>query len=149
MIRNVEHEDIDRILVIENTSFPRPWSRKSFETELFKDNCDFLVYDIDGSIAGYIVFWYILDEAELAVVAVADGFRRQGIAGRLLTYCVEKNKNINVIYLEVEKTNTSAVKLYEKKGFRTNGEIKDYYGEGRHALRMSCLRKDYRGDEYA
>jgi len=149
LIRNAEHEDIDRILVIENSSFPRPWSRKSFEIELFKDNCDFLVYDIDGDIAGYIVFWYILDEAELAVVAVADGFRRQGIAGRLLTYCVEKNKNINVIYLEVEKTNVSAVKLYEKKGFRTNGEIKDYYGEGRHALRMSCQRKDYRGDGYA
>ncbi|MCD8552972.1 ribosomal protein S18-alanine N-acetyltransferase [Seleniivibrio sp.] len=149
MIRNAVHEDLDAILAIENSCFPRPWSRKSFENELFKVKSDFMVYECDGEVAGYIVFWYILDEAELAVIAVADKFRRKGIASRLITHCVEKHEEIEIIHLEVEKINLSAVAMYEKMGFKPNGQIKDYYGDGRHALRMSCLRTDYRGDEHA
>ncbi len=149
MIRNASHDDLDAILEIENGCFPRPWSRKSFEAELFKIRSDFLVYEECGEVAGYIVFWYILDEAELADVAVAEKFRRRGIASRLLTHCVEKHEEIDVIHLEVETTNVSAISLYEVMGFKPKGQIKDYYGEGRHALRMSCLRTDYRGDGYA
>lgn len=149
MIRNAAHDDLDAILAIENSCFPRPWSRKSFESELFKIKSDFLVYEECGEVAGYIVFWYILDEAELADVAVAEKYRRRGIASRLLTHCVEKHEEIDIIHLEVEATNTSAVRMYEGMGFVPKGQIKDYYGEGRHALRMSCLRTDYRGDGYA
>ena len=77
MIRNASHEDLDAILEIENGCFTRPWSRKSFEAELFKIRSDFLVCEECGEVAGYIVFWYILDEAELADVAVAEKFRRR------------------------------------------------------------------------
>lgn len=146
MIRKARSADIDSILEIEQESFPRPWSRNSFEIELYKISGDFLVYDVDGIVAGYIVFWYILDEAELAVIAVSKKFRRQKIAEKLLKYCIEEHSNISIIYLEVEKTNEAAVALYEKFGFNINGVIKDYYGAGRNAFRMSLSVSEYRGD---
>lgn len=132
--------------MIEKDSFPVPWSRHSFEIELNKLNGDFLVYDIDGAVGGYIVFTYVLDEAELAVVAVSENFRRLGIAEKLLAHCIRQHAEISTVYLEVEKTNAPAVALYKKFGFNINGEIKDYYGAGRHAYRMSLSASEYRGD---
>lgn len=40
------------------------------------------------------------------------------------------------IYLEVEQSNATAVKLYEHQGFRRLGVLPDYYGPGRPGLRM-------------
>jgi len=137
LIRKASADDLDAVMAIEQSSFSRPWSRKSFEAELFKASGNFLVYEADGEVAGYIIFWTVLDEAEIADVAVAEQFKRQQIAERLINRCIEMNQDTRVIYLEVGIDNEPAVRLYKKLGFNVNGEIKDYYGTGKNALRMS------------
>ena len=42
------------------------------------------------------------------------------------------------IYLEVESSNTAAIRLYEAQGFRSLDTLADYYGVGRSALHMLC-----------
>jgi len=138
LIRDAEPADIERIFEIEKDNFTRPWTKTSFLNEFKKQNKEFLVYEIYGQIAGYIIFWYILDEAELANVAVAKNCRRQGIAAKLLKYCIKRHPEVSRVYLEVEKTNTGAISLYRKFGFKTTGFIKNYYGNDRDAQRM-CL----------
>ncbi|MGE4317960.1 MAG: ribosomal protein S18-alanine N-acetyltransferase [Deferribacterales bacterium] len=137
MIRKASADDLDAVMMIEQASFSRPWSRKSFEAELFKASGNFLVCETDGEISGYIIFWTVLDEAEIADVAVAEKFKRQRIAEKLINRCIELNTDTRVIYLEVGRENEPAVRLYKKLGFNVNGEIKDYYGAGKNALRMS------------
>ena len=146
MIRKAAAEDLDAILAIEQASFPRPWSKRSFESELFRIRTHFLVWEQDETVAGYIIFWYVLDEAEIADVAVADSFKRLGIAKRLIEHCMSLHDDINVVHLEVAKDNIPAVSLYKKMGFIENGEIKDYYGAGRNAYRMSLQCGLNRGD---
>lgn len=137
MIRDAKPADIVSVIEIETDSFGRPWTELSFISELEKDNCNFLVYESDGQVAGYIIFWYILDEAEVGNIAVSRKHRRKGIANKLLDECVSKHPEVRKIYLEVDKTNTGAICLYTKYGFENSGYIKDYYGKGKDALRMS------------
>ncbi len=49
------------------------------------------MYEIDGQVAGYIIFWYILDEAEIGVIAVSKSHQRKGIAVKLIKYCITKH----------------------------------------------------------
>lgn len=138
MIRDAKPADIEDVCRIEAENFSRPWTRVSFENELVKDNCDFLVYESDGRVAGYIIFWYILNEAEIGNIAVSVDYRRRGIAAELIKMCINKHPEVSTVFLEVEKTNTGAICLYEKFGFTETGLIRDYYGKGRDAQRM-CL----------
>jgi ribosomal-protein-alanine N-acetyltransferase len=140
LIRKAVSADIEKIVKIERDCFSRPWSEKSFEMELEKKNCEFLVFESDADIAGYIIFWYIIDEAELANIAVAEKYRKKGIAAKLLQFCVDKHPDISSIFLEVEETNSGAICLYRKFGFEVSGKIKDYYGRGRDALRMAFVK---------
>ena len=45
-------------------------------------------------------------------------------------------RRVGRVYLEVDRTNGSAVALYHGAGFAPVGTLADYYGPGRHALRM-------------
>lgn len=125
MIREAKPADIDAIYQIEIDNFDNPWSTDSFMVEFKKQKSDFLVYEIDGQVAGYIIFWYILDEAEIGVIAVSKSHQRKGIAVKLIKYCITKHPEVNRIYLEVDKTNSGgAICLYKKFGFKTTGYIK-------------------------
>lgn len=136
MIRDAKPADVDGIFLIEEQNFSRPWSRESFLLEFNKRNCDFLVYEEDGRVAGYIIFWYILDEAEIGNVSVSPEHRRKGIAAELIKYCFIRHPEVRRVFLEVDKTNSGAICLYKRFGFKVTGYIKDYYGKGRDAQRM-------------
>lgn len=137
MIRDARPADLEQIIAIEHENFNRPWSEISFLNEFKKNKCDFLVYEENGHVAGYIIFWYILDEAELANIAVGKKHQRKGIAAKLFNTCLKKHPEVSMIYLEVDKTNTGAICLYERLGFKTTGNIKNYYGKDKDAQRMA------------
>jgi len=137
LIREARPSDIAQILLIEKENFQRPWSEVSLLNEFKKSCSSFLVYESDGLVAGYIIFWYILDEAELANIAVKSYYRRRGIAAELINTCIKKHPELKNIYLEVDKTNSEAICLYRRFGFRITGYIKDYYGIGKDAQRMT------------
>lgn len=129
-IRQMEINDIDGVLVIEGLSFNVPWSRKSFEEELLKNKAAaYLVAEIDGFIAGYAGIWHIVDEGHITNVAVHPAYRSKGIAGALLKAMMELFESCGVtkFTLEVRVSNKTAVKLYEKLGFKAVGIRPGYY----------------------
>jgi len=140
LIRDAETADLSGIMTVERESFSRPWSARSFEVEFDKQDSDFLVLESDGFIAGYIIFCYILDEAEIRNIAVGFNHRRKGIAEKLINNCLDRHPEVRWIHLEVDKTNSGAICLYNKLGFEENGLIKNYYGKGNDALRMTLDR---------
>lgn len=60
-------------------------------------------------------------------MGIISEYRGQGIGERLLLACVEKaqRNGISRVALEVRIDNESAIKLYEKVGFRTEGVMTD------------------------
>jgi ribosomal-protein-alanine N-acetyltransferase len=66
------------------------------------------------------------DEMEILNVAVDAGFRRQGLARRLIQQLL--NNYRGTVFLEVRPSNYAARKLYHSLGFEAVGVRPDYYG---------------------
>ena len=122
---------IDDLVEIENSCFSRPWSRSGFEAELDNDTAVFFAAVNNGKAVGYIGFHTVLDEGYIANIAVEPSLRQKGIGALLLSTAVEycKENGIAFLSLEVRKSNSSAISLYQKFGFETVGERKRFYSE--------------------
>ncbi len=82
-----------------------------------------------AGILAYAVLWCILDQAELANIAVRSEYRGQGYASRLLERVLQiaRDREVETIYLEVRASNARALELYERFGFSQVGVRKNYY----------------------
>lgn len=78
---------------------------------------------------GFIAEQQVLDEAELLQVVIDPAFRNKGLATEALqdwhSHLVEKE--VSKVFLEVRESNSAAIRLYEKLGYTTIGERKNYY----------------------
>ena len=128
-IHPMSESDIGDIAEIERECFADPWSEDALRSELSNDNAIFLVAKTKGTVSGYIGVHTVLDESYIANVAVKGDFRRLGI-GSMLLDCVEekvKAKACSFISLEVRVSNTPAINLYQKHGYVSQGERKNFY----------------------
>ena len=81
-LRPLELRDLDAIEVIERESYPTPWSRSMFASELAKPSSISLgAFAADsGELVGYLIISRYVDAWHVMNVAVAVGHRRRGIA---------------------------------------------------------------------
>ena len=125
----MEEKDISRIAVIEEEVFSMPWRMEDFKEALYNPMKRFVVAKFKEEIVGYCGIHQILDEGEITNVVVVSSYRRQGIAGRMLSYLLEigNSMGINSFTLEVRAGNRNAVRLYENAGFFVEGIRKNFY----------------------
>lgn len=132
LIEPMDEADVDTVTTIETASFSDPWPSESFHTELESNRLAFyLVARIkpkDEAVA-YIGAWKVLDEVHITTLAVAEKYRRCGIGSRLVAALVASTVKSGARYLtlEVRPSNITAIKFYEKHGFKTLGRRKRYY----------------------
>jgi len=87
---------------------------------------DFRVAECGGHVAGFLVSRVVAEgECELLNLAVAPGFRRQGVAGGLVRALAEQFRG--VIWLEVRESNSAARKFYKIMGFQEVSRRVGYY----------------------
>lgn len=127
--------DLDEVMKIERASFPKPWTRGMFESEL-RNPVSFSyalkVYPEDKEELGaYTVFWVVHGEAHILNIAVNPKWRGKGLATRLLEVMIETMKRnlVYEVFLEVRRSNTVARNLYAKFGFKEVFERRNYYGD--------------------
>jgi ribosomal-protein-alanine acetyltransferase len=75
----------------------------------------------------------------LVSIAVREQYRRMGVGSRLLEETIRVMRDVyrtDSMYLEVRVSNTPAIRLYEKFGFRKARIIKGYYSDGENAYVM-------------
>ncbi len=123
-------DHLDQVAELERICFSAPWSRKMLAEELENDCAAFLVAeDVDGTVVGYAGLLVVLDEGYITNVAVKPELRRQGIASQLLEVFINfaKGNHLAFLTLEVRPSNTAAIVLYGRHGFRSTGRRKNYY----------------------
>ena len=130
-IRDMQLSDISDVLAIERISFTTPWDIRSFEYELGYKDTILKVAVLNNQIIGYVCVRTILDVTHILNLAVLPEFRRRGIGSMLLRDALNELKqlkpDINLITLEVRESNTAAIELYEKFGFKVMGKRISYY----------------------
>ena len=120
---------VPQVAGLETICFSDPWSEKSVGEELSNDLSLWLVAVEQGTVAGYVGSQTVMGETDMMNVAVHPDFRRRGIAGALVNALVTRLREMgsHSLTLEVRASNSPAIALYEKLGFRQVGRRPNYY----------------------
>ena len=116
---NMTEKYISRIAELEKQCFSTPWSEKALSEELTNEFARFFVALSKDEVVGYIGSHNVLGEVYITNVAVFPEYRKKGFGEALIRKLIEaaEMEKADFITLEVRKSNTSAIKLYEKCGF--------------------------------
>lgn len=140
-LRPLREPDLDQVLAIERASYAHPWTRQHFVDELARDcaHCLAAVAGDDQQLLGYLIWWLVVDEAQILNVATAPAARRQGVGAALLQSCLDQARAAGAvsIWLEVRAGNSAAQELYAGYGFGVEARRRGYYQpDGEDALLM-------------
>jgi ribosomal-protein-alanine N-acetyltransferase len=130
----MKHSHLDQMAELEKVCFSMPWSRDMLADELGNKHAVYYIAEADDDrVAGYIGMHMVLDEGYITNVATAPEFRRKGVASSLIRKIIERCGTEKLIYvtLEVRESNSGAIDLYQKFGFKKIGKRTDYYQKPR------------------
>ena len=133
-LRRLDAADLDLVEAIERESYRTPWSRSMFDAELRKPSSLALgAFAEDDALVGYAFVSRYVDAWHVMNVAVADAFRRRGIASALLgrLFEVTESDSRRGYTLEGRVSNVGAIQLYERLGFEPRGIRRGYYTDNR------------------
>jgi ribosomal-protein-alanine N-acetyltransferase len=137
-IDNARWADLDAIHRLEVDSFPAPWRREFFESELRGEARLALVVKRGRDVIGYVFAMWFFDEMHVNKIAVEEGERRKGVARALMDRCLEfaHENEIKTISLEVRQSNRGAQEFYERLEFAPLYVRPRYYPDGEAAVVM-------------
>ena len=129
IFRKMTDQDLAYVAELEQETFLDAWKEQSILETFCQQQAFITVAEADGRVIGYCIIYFVLDEAEIARIAVNRNFRRQGIACQLMDYTCEccREKEIRRLMLDVRESNEAARAFYQKYGFETDGIRKDFY----------------------
>jgi len=141
-LRPATEDDLPRIVEIEAAVHVAPWSGSQFHAEMEKPYCQVLVMtddETDSVIAGYIVFWLMIDECQILNIVVEPQFRGQGLALQMMRKTISNAARAGMkrAILEVRRSNQPAIQLYQKLGFTITSVRKAFYSNGEDAYQMT------------
>lgn len=124
---------------IEEASFPAPWRREFFESELVAEGRISLVARRGRNVIGYLFAMFLFDELHINKIAVDAPERRRGIAEALMDRCFTfaRDRDIRVISLEVRQSNDGAIDFYRHLEFSSSYVRPRYYPDGEAAVVMT------------
>ena len=129
-IRPAIPADLGAIAELELNSFSNPWHPGTFRSLLQQPRAMVLAAEdpIEG-VVGYAVLWWVLDQGELANLAVAEEHRGRGIGSSLLDRALTHatSQGVESLFLEVRVSNESALGLYKGRGFVQISSRSGYY----------------------
>lgn len=127
-LRDMRPNDLAEVSDIERRSYDFPWSHGVFRDCLLAGyQC--IVLEREGAVAGYAILSVAAGEAHILNICVAPRYRSLGYGGQLLDEILLRARTAAVreIYLEVRPSNTNALALYRKRGFRKIAKRPAYY----------------------
>lgn len=130
-LRTLSKSDAPMLAVLEKECFSCPWSEESFFECLGNERFYFVGLFENDELVGYGGLATVLDEGDVANIAVRSDKRGQGFGKMLLNALCDEAEKRGVVYLhlEVRESNAPARHLYESFGFTIDGIRKNYYAK--------------------
>jgi len=131
--------DIDAVVQIETETFSTPWQKETFSSLFDRSGVELLVMDdAEDGVIGYAVLWCILDQAELANLAVTSKRRGRELGRHLIGHVLEvaRGRGVTKMFLEVRVSNGRAAEIYRRFGFTDVGLLRDYYDDPQEDARI-------------
>lgn len=130
-LAQMDEGELDEVSWIEQVSFPNPWPPRVFWQELRNPHAVNLVARSEGHVLGYLVAEIHGASFHIGNIAVAPGYRRQGIGRELLRKALRIAGDRRCLHalLDVRPSNLGAIRLYAELGFKVVGKRPLYYSE--------------------
>jgi [ribosomal protein S18]-alanine N-acetyltransferase len=132
--------DLDEIARIEAESFPVPWKREFFASELVEPHRYIRVLAREDAgeprLAGYLFAVSLYEEFHVNKIATDLRLRKQGYGRMLLEDALARARAMGsaTVTLEVRVSNAAARQFYRSYGFREAYKRRAYYQDGEDAL---------------
>ncbi len=127
-IRTLTRDDLDRIVEIERSAYPFPWSRGIF-SDCLRVGYDCWGLQVRDRLIAYAIQTCAAGESHLLNLCVDPEWQRAGYGALLLEHAIwhAALNGCDSMFLEVRPSNQAAIRLYEKRGFVNAGERRNYY----------------------
>ena len=139
-ISKMTQGDAVSLAEIDEIVFGGTFKEQDFLNYLDSNIYCFFVAKIDGKCVGYIGYMLIAGEADIINIGILHEYRGNGIGNMLMDAMIDDltKNNATCVHLEVRKSNSVAISLYEKYGFIATGVSKNHYREPTEdAIRMT------------
>lgn len=136
--------DLDAIVAIEEATFNNPSGRAWYEAELARpDVCRVFVLRSESDLViAFVAYWQVVDEMHINNLAVHPAWRNRGFGRQLLRAVLDiaRAEGVQRATLEVRRSNTPALRLYEGAGFAEVGVRARYYTHPEEDALLLALR---------
>lgn len=133
-LRTMTYTDLQQVIAIEVEAYTHPWTVGIFR-DCLRVGYSSWVLEKEGNIIGYGVVMLAAGEAHILNLCISVKYQGVGLGRELLNFMSDKAKQseIDMILLEVRRSNQSAINLYMSEGFHELGVRDNYYpaAEGR------------------
>ena len=127
-IRTMNHADLEQVMVVEKKAYPHPWTIGIFR-DCLRVGYTAWVMTLDEKIIGYGIVMLSPGEAHILNICIDPDYQGKGLGRYLLNHLIKKSNqtDIDMLLLEVRRSNTNAQQLYLSAGFHELGIRKAYY----------------------
>lgn len=134
--------DFSALYRVEELSFVPPlrFDRRYMRRLVKKSKAAVWVAEVDGQIVGFAIAERSRSReqtvAYIQTIEVLSDFRGRGIATQLLMHIEEtvRQAGASILWLHVDSTNSSAVRLYQSQGYVALGREENFYPQGNAAI---------------
>ena len=127
-IRTMSYADLKSVISVEKKAYPHPWTLGIFR-DCLRIGYNAWVMTLDKEIIGYGIVMLSAGEAHILNICIEPDFQKKGLGRYLLRHILKKSKqtDVDMVLLEVRRSNTTAQQLYQSEGFHELGVRKAYY----------------------
>ncbi|MEM2337775.1 MAG: ribosomal protein S18-alanine N-acetyltransferase [Candidatus Bathyarchaeia archaeon] len=149
-LRKFAPKDLERVMYINRVCLPENYGDYFFMDLHNRFPETFIVAEVNGEVVGYVMcrieiglsnfgFSGFIKKGHIVSIAVMPEHRQKGIGHALVSKAMEGMRlyNAKQAFLEVRVSNTPAINLYKKLGFKVTRTINGYYSDGEDAYLMS------------
>jgi ribosomal-protein-alanine N-acetyltransferase len=135
-------KDLPQMLLIEESAHLSPWTEDVFQ-RCFDMGYHAWGMEFADNLIGFVVFSIQVGECHILNLCIHAQYQGRGYGKQLLMHSLEKAKQrkAGIAFLEVRRSNSKAITLYQNAGFVEIGVRKGYYpaSEGREDAIMFAM----------
>tara|TARA_B100001741_G_C16406955_1_gene529689 strand:+ start:64 stop:504 length:441 start_codon:yes stop_codon:yes gene_type:complete len=134
--------DINSIAKIEKTSYKKPYWNENLLKYLFNNSLtdSAWVFEVKKKIIGFLIEQRCLDEISILNLAVDKKYQNNGFGKNIINEYLNLIPSKSVVFLEVNKNNFIARKIYTDLNFKEVDSRKNYYNNIEDALIMKYVK---------
>lgn len=134
--------DLHEIYEIEKSVFKNCWSEISLKKELENKNFNLnLLCRLNNKIIGYFFSKNVKNEYHVLNFALKKNYQHRGYGKFFFNIIINEYILDGSVFLEVKKSNLTAIHFYKKFNFKEIGFKKKYYSDGEDAIIMRLNKK--------